>query len=41
MPQEAEIVEGDLTDLEFLEKFFTVEDGTDTIVQHISNTASA
>lgn len=37
VPQEAEIVEGDLTDLESLEKFFTVEGRTDTIVLHIAS----
>ena len=37
VPQEAEIVEGDLTDTESLERFFTVEDGTETIVLHIAS----
>ena len=37
VPQEAEIVEGDLTDMDSLEKFFTVEEGTETIVLHIAS----
>ena len=37
VPQEAEIVEGDLTDMDSLEKLFTVEDGTETIVLHIAS----
>lgn len=37
VPQEAEIVEGDLTDMASLEKLFTVEDGTETIVLHIAS----
>ena len=37
VPAEAEIVEGDLTDLESLERFFAVEDGTYTIVLHIAS----
>jgi len=37
VPQEAEIVEGDLTDMASLEKFFTVEEGTETIVLHIAS----
>ena len=37
LPQEAEIVEGDLTDLDTLEKLFTVEEGTETIVLHIAS----
>ena len=37
VPQEAEIVEGNLTDMASLEKFFTVEEGTETIVLHIAS----
>lgn len=37
VPQEAEIVEGDLTDMDSLEKLFAVEDGTETIVLHIAS----
>ncbi|MBQ8160319.1 MAG: NAD-dependent epimerase/dehydratase family protein [Clostridia bacterium] len=37
VPEEAEIVEGDLTDAESLEKFFQVEEGTETIVLHIAS----
>ncbi len=37
VPGEAEIVEGDLTDMASLEKFFTVEEGTETIVLHIAS----
>ena len=37
VPQEAGIVEGDLTDMASLEKFFTVEEGTETIVLHIAS----
>lgn len=37
VPQEAEIVEGDLTDMDSLEKLFTVEEGTETIVLHIAS----
>lgn len=37
VPQEAEIVEGDLADMASLEKLFTVEDGTETIVLHIAS----
>lgn len=37
VPPEAEIVEGDLTDMASLEKFFTVEEGTETIVLHIAS----
>lgn len=40
VPQEAEIVEGDLTDTESLERFFTVDDGTETIVLHIASIVS-
>ena len=37
VPQEAEIVEGDLTDMASLEKLFAVEEGTETIVLHIAS----
>ena len=37
VPQEAEIVEGDLTDMASLEKLFDVEEGTETIVLHIAS----
>ena len=37
VPQEAEIVEGDLTDTASLEKLFAVEEGTETIVLHIAS----
>ncbi len=37
VPQEAEIVEGDLTDVASLEKLFAVEEGTETIVLHIAS----
>ena len=37
VPEEAEIVEGDLTDMASLEKLFSVEEGTDTIVLHIAS----
>lgn len=37
VPQEAEIVEGDLTDMTSLEKLFAVEEGTATIVLHIAS----
>lgn len=37
VPREAEIVEGDLCDLESLENFFTVADGLETIVLHIAS----
>ncbi len=40
VPAEAEIVEGDLTDMASLEKFFTVEDGTQTICLHIASIVS-
>ncbi len=35
--REAEIAEGDLTDMDSLEKFFSVEEGTETIVLHIAS----
>ena len=37
VPQEAEIVEGDLTDMASLEKLFAVEEGAETIVLHIAS----
>ncbi len=37
VPQGAEIVEGDLTDMASLEKLFAVEEGTATIVLHIAS----
>ncbi|MBR3431457.1 MAG: NAD-dependent epimerase/dehydratase family protein [Clostridia bacterium] len=37
VPREAEIVEGDLTDVDSLEKLFAVEEGTETIVLHIAS----
>ena len=37
VPEEAEIVEGDLTDIESLEYFFTVPEGIETIVLHIAS----
>ena len=40
VPQEAEIVEGDLTDTDSLERLFSVEEGTETIVLHIASIVS-
>ena len=40
VPEEAEVVEGDLTDKESLERFFTVEEGTETVVLHIASIVS-
>lgn len=37
VPKEAEIVEGDLTDMDSLEKLFAVEEGAETIVLHIAS----
>ncbi|MCR4733417.1 MAG: NAD-dependent epimerase/dehydratase family protein, partial [Treponema sp.] len=37
VPGEAEIVRGDLTDMESLEKLFTVPEGYQTIVMHIAS----
>ena len=37
VPQEAEIVEGDLTNMDSLEKLFAVEEGVETIVLHIAS----
>lgn len=36
VPKEAEIVEGDLCDMESLRRFFTVPEGVETIVLHIA-----
>ncbi len=40
VPVEAEIVEGDLTDRESLERFFAVEEGVETVVLHIASIVS-
>ncbi len=40
VPEEAEIAVGDLTDMESLEKFFTVPEGTETVVLHIASIVS-
>lgn len=40
VPKEAEVVPGDLTDMESLERFFTVEEGVETIVLHIASIVS-
>lgn len=40
VPEEAEIVEGDLTDMASLKKFFEVESGTETVVLHIASIVS-
>ena len=40
VPEEAEIVEGDLTDMASLEKLFEVEPGTETVVLHIASIVS-
>ena len=37
VPEEAEIVTGDLCDIESLERFFTVPENTETIVLHIAS----
>lgn len=37
VPKECEIAEGDLTDRESLERFFTVPEGTESIVLHIAS----
>ncbi len=37
VPKEAEVFEGDLTDLAAMDQFFTVEEGTETIVMHIAS----
>ena len=37
VPREAEICEGDLTDKESLERFFTTPAGTETIVIHCAS----
>lgn len=40
VPKEAEVVEGDLTDKEPLERFFTIDKDTETIVLHIASIVS-
>ena len=40
VPKEAEIATGDLTDKKSLEKFFTVDEDTETIVLHIASIVS-
>lgn len=40
VPEQAEIVEGDLCDMESLSRFFTVPEGTETIVLHIASIVS-
>ncbi|MCR5101878.1 MAG: NAD-dependent epimerase/dehydratase family protein [Butyrivibrio sp.] len=40
VPEEAEIVKGDLTDKASLETFFTVPDGVETVVLHIASIVS-
>ena len=40
VPEKAEICEGDLTDMESLERFFTVTEGTETVVLHIASIVS-
>ena len=37
IPQDVEIYEGDLCDIESLERFFTVEEGIETVVLHIAS----
>lgn len=37
VPKEAEIVEGDLCDMESLRRFFSVPEGTETVVLHIAS----
>lgn len=37
VPKECEIAEGDLTDMDSLERFFTVPEGTKTVVLHIAS----
>ena len=37
VPEEAEIVEGDLCDTESLSRFFTVPEGTEAVVLHIAS----
>lgn len=37
LPESAEIVEGDLTDVDSLERLFTVEEGVTTVVMHIAS----
>ena len=40
IPKEAEIVNGDLCDIDSLEQFFKVEEGTETIVLHVASMVS-
>ena len=40
VPREVEIAEGDLTDMASLERFFTVPEGTETVVLHIASIVS-
>ena len=40
VPEEAEIIEGDLCDIKSLERFFTVPEGTETVVLHIASIVS-
>ncbi len=40
VPDEAEVIEGDLTDKASLEKFFTVPEGAKTVVLHIASIVS-
>ena len=40
VPKEAEIIEGDLYDIKSLERFFTVPEGTETVVLHIASIVS-
>ena len=40
VPDEAEIIEGDLCDIESLERFFTVPEGIETVVLHIASIVS-
>ena len=40
VPKEVEIAKGDLTDMASLERFFTVPEGTETVVLHIASIVS-
>ncbi len=40
VPDEAEVIEGDLTDMESLERLFSVPEGIETIVLHIASIVS-
>ena len=40
IPQEAEVVEGDLTDIDSLEPLFAVEEDTHTVMLHIASFVS-